>query len=130
VQNKSSQKCDYLSFTKEDNSIIFNLNQLTWSVCKEKFYVSNQFLNTPPFLLIHVDAKTKVNVNVKELPNQIEINSFTYKFLFCNFKPSPQQFKAIFMINNKFFLVDDLKNKELIDQIPDYLVDLCFYYLN
>jgi hypothetical protein len=97
------------------------------SKCKETYIEHKHFLDCPPFLVIHVDAKNYFRVN--EIPLSLSLNNRDYKFLCCNFKSSTVHFKAIFYINDEFVLVDDLNHTLINTNLPSHTVDVCFYYL-
>lgn len=126
---KPSSSSDSIIFFMSDKQVFcsFYSRELTCYVCNEKYQEHSRFLMTPPFLIIEVDYKSKIRVDM--LPIDLNFNNHAYRFLSCNFKSSSRHFKAIFYLNNKFFLVDDLNNKIMSEIIPRHTVNVCFYYL-
>ncbi len=95
--------------------------------CGQFYRNESYFKSTPAFLII--STKATQNIFVQNVPKNIRINGESYRFLFCNYKSSSIHFKSVFFFNNNYYVVDDMKNKELKQEMPKKKIDTCFYYL-
>ena len=119
----------YIELYKCDNQFFIELCRRHF-FCRKcaKFYKNESYFNNnPPFLI--VDTNSTQQIFVQDVPKNINISGKQYKFLFCNYKSSNIHFKSIFYLNNSYFVIDDLNNREIKEEIPPKKIDTCFYYL-
>ncbi len=132
-QNKKCRKSSTflptsLYFEKDEkNNTILNvhLNKIC-NKCEGNVDNKSNLLHNPGWLL--VESGHKQHLKVCELPRSLSFNNQIYNLLcatFCN----SSHFRAVFYLNNIYFLVDDLKHTEITDQIPNHKIVTSFYYL-
>ena len=74
-------------------------------------------------------------VNCSEVPKELKINELSFKLLCCQIIVNEQSktgahFKGIFLIDDLFYLIDDLKKDKKLDIPKSHKVTNCLYYLN
>ena len=70
--------------------------------------LGGKFLSTPAWLFFDVNYDNDVKVNCSDVPKTIKVNEFTYKLILCQIRMSHMaHFKGIFLINDKFYLLDE-----------------------
>jgi hypothetical protein len=80
-----------------------------------------------PWLCIDLKNSLK-NLKYNELPPIISIDNLNYQFL-CVTTHSPGHFKAIFKLNSKDYLIDDLNPTMVEEKQPNEKLNVAFYFL-
>ncbi len=94
--------------------------------CNNEIRLECQFLKIPPWIFVQTSDKAIIYFN--ELPNIITISSKNYQLL-CESIHRKNHFRSLFMLNNLFILLDDLKPGQITSVIRKIKVVTVFYYL-
>ena len=140
--------CDFSQF-KESTEFYFNHdanNNLIYELsfgdicplCNQKMDGNKgRFSSNPAWLFFDVNYNHKSfeKVNCSELPKVIQINELSFKLLCCQIIVNEQSkagahFKGIFLIDDSFYLIDDLKKDVKLNVPTSHKVTNCLYYLN
>ena len=71
------------------------------------------------------------DLNLDEVPLCININDKTFKLLYCSIYDSHlEHFRSIFILNSKYYLIDDLKENISLSIPVDVNIGKIFYYLS
>ena len=120
-----------LKFRKEGDSLSFSFHNKFCGHCSSDLNSIREFLSTPLWLFIEIDD-TKGAVTIEEIPLSLNIDQLEYKFLYSIFHvsetdPDQNHFQSVFLYENDFFLVDDLK--KIGKNVPLVKLSWMFYYL-
>jgi hypothetical protein len=128
VRTEKIIKQNYLYFINEKKKVVLNIQSFkTCKRCKIALDVKFEFLSNPCWLILEIAAG--INLSIVELPRSFKLNSNEYHLLCATFYiVGRKHFKAVFFINEIFYMVDDLKPNELKRQTPKNKVLTCFYY--
>ena len=111
-----------------NNNIILNLFlHERCEICDSKLNIQYKFLYQPCWLFI--ESSPKEGLTVFDIPKKLSLDGKNF-YLLCATFNSEAHFRAIFLINDEYLLVDDMKNKHLNHKIPDHKIVTSFYYLN
>jgi hypothetical protein len=91
-----------------DKEFQFKYEELWWLVCE-----------ISPLLKFTADL----------LPTHVKINQKEHKLLFATFNFGACHFVGIFILNNKYYVVDDLEPNITFKTCPKNHISMCFYYL-
>ena len=105
----------------------FDTSEVVCIHCGNIYVQNSNFIDLPPFLTIDINHETIIDI--QKLPKDLKVNNHYYKLLCATFKATRLHFKAIFLLDNEFYLVDDLNSDILTKNIPRHSIDVCFYYL-
>jgi hypothetical protein len=143
-------KCEFCSHEERDKQLMhfyFNTdinNNLihTFShgyecpLCEQTMNTrKGRFISTPAWLVFDINYKDhSTNVNCYDVPKLITVNEFTFKLLCCQIhtneaSKTSAHFKGIFLIEDIFYMVDDLNIKKRPNIPKKQKVSSCLYYL-
>ena len=94
--------------------------------CGNEIRLDCKFLKLPPWIFVQTSGKTFIYVN--ELPIIMTISNKKYQLL-CASIHIKNHFRSVYLLNNTFVLVDDLKPAQTNTVIPKIKVVTAFYYL-
>ena len=107
--------------------------------CKKMDLMDLQFRSVPAWLYldtVYGDNQLNNNLGHTMLPKKLKINNYTYQLLLAQIIiisddiNIANHFKGIFLINNNFYLIDDLQKGASNLKIPkNTKVTSCLYYL-
>ena len=148
IANSKCSVCDYSQF-KESNAFYFKhdannnlIYELSFSdqcpLCKQKMDGNKgRFSLTPAWMFFDFNYShgSSKKVNCSEVPKELKINELSFKLLCCQIIVNEQSktgahFKGIFLIDDLFYLIDDLKKDKKLDIPKSHKVTNCLYYLN
>ena len=78
--------------------------------------------------IVYMTLFNKKMIKVEDLPHVLLISNRKYQLL-CVSIYRTNHFRSIYLLNNSYFLVDDLKPTSFNEKIPKIKVVTCFYYL-
>jgi hypothetical protein len=124
--NGLSKESVALTFEKQSNKVdLLFTNKNVCRTCKKKKNVElSNFIYNPPWIFVQTNES---EIYVNEIPKILLIGVKNYQFL-CATIHSKNHFRAIFDLNNEFFLIDDLNPSKLNRKIPKLKIVTCFYY--
>jgi hypothetical protein len=95
--------------------------------CDIKLNKSYEFsIENPPWLLIDTEPDSTLRYN--SLPSFLNVSNRSYQFICCTIHHGIH-FRAIFHLNNKDFLVDDLYPDTLKESTPRDRINVSIYFL-
>jgi len=117
-----------LTFTLINGEVKLDLeNNEFCSVCDIKLNKSYEFsIENPPWLLIDTEPDSTLRYN--SLPSILNVSNRSYQFICCTIHHGIH-FRAIFHLNNKDFLVDDLYPDTLKESTPRDRINVSIYFL-
>jgi len=68
-------------------------------------------------------------VDIREIPKSISFESFSFRLL-CGTFIIDNHFKALFSYDDTYYLLNDLKNEDFEELIPEHRLTSCFYVLD
>lgn len=92
--------------------------------CQNVKTIRTQFKHNPIWLFVQTNVTD--SIFLKHLPKNFVFNNKSF-YLLCATIFS-EHFRAIFFLNNEFYLVDDLKSQIIDKHIPDIKITSIFYY--
>jgi hypothetical protein len=132
--NLGNYESDYYTFSRDSSNEIFHdfFLLLECRLCRRvvKSKHKGNFNIEPAFLYCETFYKDNTaNLKCNQLPRYIEINDLNYKLLLAQIKIG-EHFKGIFLLNEKFYLIDDLQHKNRRLRVPkEHKIVSCLYYL-
>ena len=96
--------------------------------CDKDYECAIKFFKDPCWLICEIDAQTEAHI--ESLPKSIMLNKKLYNLLCATYHDGIAHFKAIFLLNNKFYVVDDRNSTHINEEIPMHSITTCFYYLS
>ena len=120
-------KQNHLILREHFNKLVLNIQ--TKSLCPSCGFEVNRKVNfvngEPCWLICEIDAELRVSVS--SLPRKLSLNRREYKLL-CATYNSNAHFIGIFLLNNKFYIVNDLNPQNIQEGCPKRKLTNCFYY--
>ena len=124
--NNNQKNSVSLSFIKKNSLVSLEYTcHANCNSCKNKILLDINFLFDPPWIFIQTNLKMPIYVN--ELTKSLVFGNKSYQFLSATIY-SKKHFRAIFSLNNSFYLFDDL-SKTISQKIPKIKVVTSFYFL-
>lgn len=118
---------DVINFLQDNQRITISLDAHECGYCNRKVPAKFKFDKMPPFCTIENTFNLPISMN--QLQREILIDGTIYSLL-CGifYVDTNKHFKAIFNLNSKFYLVDDLKPTFLQSRIPTHTIETAIYY--
>jgi hypothetical protein len=122
-----------LYFNRDENNSLthtFSHGSKCPACCQTMIHRGGQFLSTPAWLFFDVNyTDNMVKLNCYEAPLSIRLNELTFKLLCCQIKMSHMaHFKGIFLIEDTFYMLDDLNSQKKPSVPVDHRVTSLLYY--
>jgi len=119
LNNTNLSESDHIYFEKENNTLNFTFRTAApknCGLCQSLLTLNVQFINSPNFLFIESLLN---NIYISDFPETVFLDNKIFKLL-CVTIVRGNHFTAIFKLNNKYYLVDDLGRlfKEIDTSIP------------
>jgi hypothetical protein len=119
IHNTNLSESDHIYFEKENNTLNFTFRTAApknCGLCQSLLTLNVQFINSPNFLFIESLLN---NIYISDFPETVFLDNKIFKLL-CVTIVRGNHFTAIFKLNNKYYLVDDLGRlfKEIDTSIP------------
>ena len=129
--SKTEQNVRNIITVKDKGETNLSFNRST--LCEKCLVISDsKFTSIPAFILVEIDHYNEIDnkILISDIPLCFSFNNVTFKFLFATiFNESSEHYRAIFRLNNSFYLVDDLSKS--LKKIPiNYELCSVFYYLH
>jgi hypothetical protein len=130
-----SIECDLNNITKKSVALTFEKDKKKVNLLfKHKLPCRNcrsnvnaqfiQFKNNPPWVFVQTNDS---EIYVQEVPKILTIGLKNYKLLTATIHLN-NHFRAVFYLNNEFFLIDDSNPTKINKKLPKLKVGTCFFY--
>jgi hypothetical protein len=127
LSNNIAKESVSLIFEKQNGIVSLILSKKKkCNSCKCQFSSELKFLKNPPWIFIQTSGKEMIKL--EDLPHVLLISNRKYQLL-CVSIYRTNHFRSIYLLNNSYFLVDDLKPTSFNEKIPKIKIVTCFYYL-
>jgi len=126
--NAQNWRLDYYIERDSNNNVCCRFQNDKCFSCGENLEI--RFIHNPPWIL--VESEMQSDIVFTELPTEIEIGGrkFTLLCSTISSQTTNAHFQAIFALEKKFFLVDDLKQSAVEHVPPKSKTSYSFYFFS
>ena len=124
--NNITKKSVALTFEKDKKKVnLLFTHKLPCRNCRSNVNAQFfQFKNNPPWVFVQTNDS---EIYVQEVPKILTIGLKNYKLLTATIHLN-NHFRAVFYLNNEFFLIDDLNPTKITKKLPKLKEGSCFFY--
>ncbi len=129
LDHSPRDKQRYLFLVKYKNEIVLNVTEkFTCRSCNIEMDKELEFkYKEPCWLVCEISPRLKLSADL--LPTHVKLNQKEYKLLCATYNTGASHFVGIFILNNKYYVVDDLEPNSTFERCPKNHISMCFYYL-
>jgi hypothetical protein len=123
---RKKYKMGSLYFARNSEEVTISLFENECRECGSEDFKEYVFTSTPAFLI--VENLFNIPIMNTDIPRFFELKGVKYSLLCATFHDI-DHYRAIFLLNNRFYLVDDLKPTNFKDKLPSHCISSSFYII-